>query len=250
VYADDVVTQSELPDSVRAYRLQQYRWIKGTAQNARELLGAVVQSGLPWMSKVHAAGHLLESSLYLAMLGLLMTTAGMGAMGAWEEVGIWPFIHPGVLFGAAGLACVHFVAQRQRIGRRLDLIAFGADWVAFFVLTTGMTIHNGCAVLAGYCQSGGEFTRTPKTGSGPRVDARAEHCSILRWVLAIEGVAWLLLAACLVAAARHGRVLLLWLPLVTMAGLTTLILGSTFTHVASGGVTLALRRVARRDSAP
>jgi hypothetical protein len=40
VYREDVVSPSELPEEMEAFRAQQYRWAKGTVQTARKLLGA------------------------------------------------------------------------------------------------------------------------------------------------------------------------------------------------------------------
>jgi cellulose synthase/poly-beta-1,6-N-acetylglucosamine synthase-like glycosyltransferase len=64
-YLEGVVSPAELPSFLRAYRLQQYRWTKGAAQNTRKHLLSVLEARLPWRQKWHATAHLLNSGLFV-----------------------------------------------------------------------------------------------------------------------------------------------------------------------------------------
>ena len=204
-YLDDVVTPSELPADLRSYRVQQYRWLKGTAQNAREHLGAVLAAPMRLSHRLHAAAHLLESSVYVAIFGLVLTTAALAAGQAWERVGPWPFVHPGVLLGAIGLLAVYFVSQRDRVRGAVGLLTYLGTWATFFVLTTGMVVHNASAVVAGYFGRGGEFVRTPKAASYVADEEPAEPMPLVPWVLFAEIVAWVVLVAVVTSAVLAGQ---------------------------------------------
>ena len=247
-YVDDVVVPSELPADLRAYRVQQYRWLKGTSQNAREHLGTVLVARLPLRTRLMASAHLLESSMYLVILALVLTTSALAAGRAWERFGAWPFVHPAVLVGAIGLLAVYYVAQRDRVHRATDVLSFLGTWVTFFVLTTGMVVHNGLAVLAGLHQRGGEFVRTPKVGTlDPRAErSRLEVPSETSWVLAAEVACWFLLVIVISTAAAGGYAVMVWFPAVTFVGLTAILVGEVGSRRSTRDAAAALRRAVRR----
>src|SRR5215207_8566702 len=64
VYRSDVLTPSELPEDMSAFRAQQFRWAKGTVQTARKLLGRVVSSKLSLSQRVEACFHMLPHFAY------------------------------------------------------------------------------------------------------------------------------------------------------------------------------------------
>ncbi|HEV3052032.1 MAG TPA: glycosyltransferase, partial [Longimicrobium sp.] len=72
VYLDAYPCPGELPADMSGLRSQQYRWIKGGAQNARLHLARVARSGFPFRVRHHAAQHLLAGSAYVAILGALL----------------------------------------------------------------------------------------------------------------------------------------------------------------------------------
>ncbi|HOU90545.1 MAG TPA: glycosyltransferase, partial [Polyangiaceae bacterium] len=58
IYRADVLTPSELPEDMSAFRAQQFRWAKGTVQTARKTLGRVFRSELSPAQKLEALFHL------------------------------------------------------------------------------------------------------------------------------------------------------------------------------------------------
>ena len=72
-YIEKVVVPAELPISMSGLKNQQFRWSKGAAECTRKNLGKVLKSkDLSVWTKFTATFHLLNSSLYLAIAGLIL----------------------------------------------------------------------------------------------------------------------------------------------------------------------------------
>lgn len=160
VYLRDVVCPAELPETIEAFKSQQFRWTKGGAQVCRKLLIPIFKSQLPWRYKIEAFFHLTANFCYLFVLIaalLLVPVALMRAelnlsAGQWCEY---------LLLICTICALFGFYALSQRLQalrvRPLDL-------VSALVLGMGMAAHCSQAVLSGLCCCAGEFIRTPKSG--------------------------------------------------------------------------------------
>ncbi|WP_311136511.1 glycosyltransferase family 2 protein [Hymenobacter cellulosilyticus] len=68
VYLPQVQAPAELPAALPALKSQQHRWTKGAAETARKHLRQVLRSGQSTSTKLHAAFHLLNSTVFVAIL--------------------------------------------------------------------------------------------------------------------------------------------------------------------------------------
>ena len=224
LYLDDAAATGDLPDNVRAFRSQQYRWIKGGAQCAARLLPAIFRAGVGWKVKVQAAEHLLETSFYLAFLALLVLTVPMAALSRVEVEAIW--VAPVILFALSmgALVAVYAAPQRFHIKGIGDALRFFMLWNGFIVVSTGLVVHNGLAALSGLLGRGsGEFVRTPKrdtakTATWTRGDAYLPKG--LGRTFAFEAILWLYLGAGIAVGAWNGTLALVLGPIVAFLGLT------------------------------
>src|SRR5690606_14478299 len=57
-YLEDITAPGELPAEMYALKSQQFRWMKGGAENARKLIPAILRSNLPFQVKTFAIAHL------------------------------------------------------------------------------------------------------------------------------------------------------------------------------------------------
>ncbi|MDQ6692005.1 MAG: glycosyltransferase, partial [Candidatus Dormibacteraeota bacterium] len=223
VYLDDVRVPTELPQDLRSFRLQQYRWIKGVAQNAFRFASPVVRAPIPQRTKVHAIAQLFESCLYLVTLGVPLLSATIVLLappGLIRDAAAFPpiFLAGGLLMAIGYVRYVRdtlpAASVRQALGR----------WLAFFLVQMALSTHNTVAVLSGLTRSGGEFVRTPKRGDDP------EHVSYvppgLDRITAIELLVWLFLVTVLTLGASRGLLPLQWLALVMLGGITALLAAS------------------------
>ena len=217
VYLGHVRTAAELPEDIRSYRTQQFRWMKGVAQNAVRLIPQLISADLPARVKLHACAHLLESSLFLATLAVPLLTVPLFWGFHAGAIGGWVFYQPLFLVAACLLVFVYFAPHRHRFTGPVKLLKFLPTWAVCFTVTMGFAVHHSVAVVAGWRSRGGEFVRTPKA-TNERANAYVTRH--LDRVFVAEAATWLILLAGLVTAALHGQLPLLWLPALSFVGLT------------------------------
>jgi cellulose synthase/poly-beta-1,6-N-acetylglucosamine synthase-like glycosyltransferase len=223
LYLDHPAASGDLPDNVRAFRSQQYRWIKGGAQCAARLLPRVLGSRARWHVKLQACEHLLETSFYLAFLALLVFTVPMAGMDVDPLSLTWTL--PIVLFVAtmSGLVAVYAAAQRAVLGSARGVLRFLALWIGFVVVSTGLVVHNGLAAFSGLMGRKGEFVRTPKrdttkTARWNRADAYLPKG--LGRTFLLEVLLWLYIGTGILVAALNGTLPMLLGPIIGFTGLS------------------------------
>lgn len=253
LYIDTPASSGDLPDNVRAFRSQQYRWIKGGAQCAARLLPRVLGSKVRWHVKLQACEHLLETSFYLAFLALLILTVPM----AWMEIGdisiAWAL--PVGLFVASmsGLIAVYAAPQRALLSSFGGLLRFLGLWNGFIVVSTGLVVHNGLAALSGLVgRKSGEFVRTPKrdttkTAVWNRADAYLPKG--LGGTFVLEVLLWLYLGAGIVVGVVNGTLPLLIGPVIAFLGLTYMLGSCLRDFAAQSAARAAVARAALSSGA-
>jgi glycosyltransferase involved in cell wall biosynthesis len=152
-----VSVETELPDSLVAYRAQQVRWLRGAgeviraawlrdgARGAQALLGPLVR-------------HLRQPAVSLWLLVAPLRSLGLAqpALVPWG----WPLVL-GLLLASAAL---YYGAARRRVGRSFASGALGAPLLV--TLQVGMSLPLTVALLRGlFERAPGEFVRTPKRGA-------------------------------------------------------------------------------------
>jgi cellulose synthase/poly-beta-1,6-N-acetylglucosamine synthase-like glycosyltransferase len=164
VFLEDLVSPAELPVDVNAFKSQQARWAKGSAQVCLKLLPRILASDLPSSIKTEAAFHLTANFAYplMVLLSLLMFPAmviryNMG----WAEMLL---IDVPLFLGATTSVCSFYAfAQKQVFGEgawhaRLKYVP------GVLALGIGLSVNNAKAVIEGLLGKESEFVRTPKLG--------------------------------------------------------------------------------------
>ncbi len=165
-YLVDVISPAELPVEMNGLRSQQYRWMKGGAENAKKLIPSIWDSNLKFGKKMHTTVYLLSSSvfLFIFLLGvssvpllflLKYTTIDMDFLsyflGALVAIAIIYFI-----------ANVHIAWPKQNYFYKI--LKFTLLFPIFLALSMGLSLHNAMAVLSGFFGKKSDFIRTPKYG--------------------------------------------------------------------------------------
>ncbi len=223
LYLDFPAATGDLPDNVRAFRSQQYRWIKGGAQCAARLLPRVLKAPVGWKVKIQACEHLLETSFYLAFLTLLVLTVPMAALTRVEVETAW--VLPVLLFALTmgALVAVYAAPQRMQLRSLGGALRFFLLWNGFVIVSTGLVVHNGLAALSGLLGRKSDFVRTPK-----RDTARTTKWSVgdiylpkgLGRTFFLEVAMWAFLGAGIVVAFVNGTPEFMLGPIVAFLGLT------------------------------
>ncbi len=163
-YLEKFGSPAELPAEMNGLKSQQFRWMKGGAENAKKLLPTVWKSDLTLKQKVHASGHLMSSSVFLFIF-----VAGLFSV---------PLIYflPQIDFNSSilgifllswiSIIMVYYVANVQaEIEHETTwktIIKFFFLFPVFLALSMGLSLHNSIAVIQGYIGKKSAFIRTPK----------------------------------------------------------------------------------------
>jgi cellulose synthase/poly-beta-1,6-N-acetylglucosamine synthase-like glycosyltransferase len=206
VFLEDLISPAELPVDVNAFKSQQARWAKGSAQVCMKLLPRILASDLSSAIKVEATFHLTANFAYplMVMLSLLMFPAmviryNMG----WLEMLL---IDIPLFLGATTSVCSFYAfAQRQAFGegswrKRLKYVP------GVLALGIGLSVNNAKAVIEGLLGKESEFVRTPKLGVETATDEwrQKRYRGLVNWVPYVELALAFYFATMAIYAVSHG----------------------------------------------
>lgn len=203
-YCMDLACPSELPETLPALKIQQYRWAKGSIQCARKLLPRIWRSRLPLRRKLEATMHLTGYAVSVAMLVLCLLSLPMFLLNPFTAIGGWGMLFAGMMWMSfTGPPMAHAYSRRLIRGRWS-----GITWSPLLmVLGVGLCLNTSRACLAGLVRRGGEFVRTPKSG-GAREQGRTRYRlgSSPVWLLELAAAAYSGLAFGYFVGASHAVV--------------------------------------------
>lgn len=168
IFLPDVVSPAELPVEMNAYRVQQYRWSKGSVQTALKLIPTIWRSDFPFFIRLEAIIHLSNNFAYLMMavpaflmVPVVKYTTGTGLL--------WPIVAYLIMFITATLSVIIYYGCviKESHGR---LWPDGLIIPLVMALGIGLSLNNGRAALAALFRRDSEFKRTPKFNIISRTD--------------------------------------------------------------------------------
>jgi cellulose synthase/poly-beta-1,6-N-acetylglucosamine synthase-like glycosyltransferase len=191
-FLEDYISPAELPVIMPAIKSQQYRWNKGAAETARKNLGNVFRSNLGITGKIHALFHLLNSSVFVCLL----FAAVLSVPALWIKVSnpqLAPLFHLGIAFliGFLSIVLFYWVAVKSTYQGKHSVSYFIRIFPMFMLVSMGMSLHNGMAVIEGLAGVKTPFIRTPKFNILQKNDRWQENDYIfpkLTWTTITEGI--------------------------------------------------------------
>lgn len=164
-YLEMVGSPAELPVEISSLKSQQFRWMKGGAETARKLLPVIWKSPkLKLRQKLHATGHLLNSSIFLLILligilsvPLMLLMRHLDIVIPWMGVGLIGLLSIVVVYYEANVRFLNLKKPGVR-----NLAKFLVIFPVFLALSMGLSLHNAIAVIQGYIGKKTAFVRTPK----------------------------------------------------------------------------------------
>lgn len=160
VFLKDVVCLSELPETLSAFKSQQYRWMKGSAQVFKKLIRRILTSNLSFTDKVEAFFHLSGNFCYILMLVTALLLVPVSLYRSTHTFAVSPVFELLLFFFTMVSLCWFYISSQTLQNRKLPLL----DILVAVILGVGMGAHCAMASLAGIFGEVGEFVRTPKTG--------------------------------------------------------------------------------------
>lgn len=181
VYEETLACPSEIPSSMLAFKLQQRRWAKGSAQCMRKLTGDIVRSdnlAHRWEDLYTVLGYVVHPILLIySMLWPWVVLQGVS----------WPIVLAGqICLAVANIVAVSgFLLTTVDSDRKIDLRAL-RDVAFALVLGMALMVNNTIAFLVGCFERFSVFERTPKEGLNHPQAATALSVPRLHWGIKLE----------------------------------------------------------------
>lgn len=173
VFIESLGVPAELPVAMSALKTQQFRWNKGAAECARKNLGKVLKDEKTKVSsKFHAFFHLLNSGVFIAILGCALLSLPVLWVKHNNPTVDTLFPLGGVFFVSLLILGVYYYRSVQLTNRGWQgALKFFGTFPLFLSMTMGLALHNGFAVVEGYAGRKSPFLRTPKQGTRTKRDS-------------------------------------------------------------------------------
>jgi cellulose synthase/poly-beta-1,6-N-acetylglucosamine synthase-like glycosyltransferase len=193
-YCFDLAAPAELPAHINAFKSQQRRWATGSIQVAVKLLPRIWRARLRLAQKVEATLHLTHYTVSVWMLILALLARPMLFITIeGDRVGDWLWVMWAIVFVSAVAPATTYGYARYVLGGGLSGVPIVPQMM---VLGCGMCLNNALAVFRGLKLRGGEFVRTPKSGTQRKSKRRGSYKPLQTHLWAFELVlgAWTLFA--------------------------------------------------------
>jgi len=160
LYLKDLTVDSELPEDMNAFKTQQHRWAKGSAETLLRLAKPLVKSSLPLPIKIEAFFHMAGNFAYLLLLALalVMYPSLIGRFNLpWQHLLI---IDVPLFLATSCAVSLFFLVSQWENGHycRRTLITLPLA----LAVGVGLAINNGKAVFEALFNYHTPFIRTPK----------------------------------------------------------------------------------------
>ncbi|MFZ1703435.1 MAG: glycosyltransferase [Saprospiraceae bacterium] len=166
LYLEKLGSPAELPSDIFGLKSQQFRWMKGGAENAKKLLKLIWASPLQWSKKLHATSHLLSSTIFVAVFSLGIFSVPLMYLMQYVtlpthylQIFLASFASIVVLYF---LSNVFFIKNDENIFKIIFKFLF--VFPIFMSISMALAFHNSIAVMQGWCGKKSPFVRTPKYG--------------------------------------------------------------------------------------
>lgn len=163
-YVEDITCPAELPAEIYGLKSQQFRWMKGGAENTRKLLPTIIKADLPSNIKFHSGMHLMASGIFFIILwvGIL----SVPVLWAMDNLGLKATFLGFCLLGTLSVMSVFYEANVMMCwkekGYKHRFLRFLVLFPLFMAVSMGFCLHNSIAVIQGYLGKKSSFIRTPK----------------------------------------------------------------------------------------
>ncbi len=175
LFLPDVVTPAELPVEMNAFKTQQHRWAKGSAQAMKKMLPQLWRAKLPLKIKLEGTMHLTSNLGHLMLFIMCLVFRSSAYAGAHEASGgneltkLFLVDIPLFLAASVSITAFYFCPQIELHEKWWKRILYMPLMMAVGI---GLCLNNARAVLEAIFNHQSEFIRTPKAGVQQRVDVR------------------------------------------------------------------------------
>lgn len=195
IYLEAVGSPAELPAEMNGLKSQQFRWMKGGAENARKNVVRIWKADIPLKKKLNGSFHLFNSTVFVAVLVAGLTSVPLVHLLS-NKVFVWGQYFLGLfVVSTLSILLVYYEANVrasfQQGSYTKRLFTFIGYFPVFLALSMGLCFHNTVAVLEGWSGKKSAFIRTPKFNIktfGDSFQKRQYLTQKISWMTIIEGL--------------------------------------------------------------
>ena len=164
-YLFDTESPAELPITLDAYKTQQFRWSKGSAECVRKNTKLLWASKSTFWSKLIGTAHLVNSSIFIIVFFLILTSPivfWLSKQGLihYSNSNIIPYIS---LFITVSIAVMFFTGHLIIAKNKWrEILFFLPNFYMFLAMSISISLYMVIGVIEGYIGKVSEFVRTPK----------------------------------------------------------------------------------------
>ena len=159
----DLIVPAEIPPNLNSFKVQQYRWAKGSIQTAMKLLPRVLASNTSWKVKLQSFLHMTH---YFIHPLILVTALSSAPLLVYYPLNISEFHSTLIVvflsICAFAPSAMYITSQRtmfqKQFKNRLKIIP------VIMAVGIGIALNNTVAVFSALSKRKGAFVRTPKEG--------------------------------------------------------------------------------------
>ncbi len=190
-FVEDITCPAELPADIYGYKSQQFRWMKGGAENSKKLLPTILRSDLPLKTKFYSSLHLLASSIFLVIfwVGLL----SVPVLYIMDDLGMKATFLGFCLLGTLSMMAIFYEANVMNCHKNESwwkrMARFTIMFPIFMAVSMGLSFHNSIAVIQGFMGKKSSFVRTPKfsiVGNNQSFFDKSYFASKIDWKVMVE----------------------------------------------------------------
>jgi cellulose synthase/poly-beta-1,6-N-acetylglucosamine synthase-like glycosyltransferase len=187
VYLTDNVTNAELPISMSGVKSQQYRWMKGGAENAKKLNTYVLDANISFVKKLNTLIHLYNSSIFVMVM--ILGLSNLVLTNYFRNIS-YPFVLILVPLLSTGIIFLTYLYSNLKNQFNFSkLIQTIIMFPLVLITSMGLSLHNSIAVLEGWAGIKTDFIRTPKFNSiGKSGINTSNNPNFSSWFFWAEGV--------------------------------------------------------------
>jgi len=177
-YLFNSCSPSELPVTFEAFRTQQFRWSKGAAECLRKNTLDLWQSNVNLAAKLIGTFHLLNSSIYLLVVGILFFSPAVYYFEHQDAI-TTPLFDWLSWLGPTSLSLLFTIFLAGSLfassNKLRSILLFVPTLLVYFSMATGISLYMVLGIMEGYFGKKSEFIRTPKFGTGKKVLERIKR---------------------------------------------------------------------------